>query len=493
MKVTIVGSGIAGIATAIRLANAGHEVHVFESNAYPGGKLSEITINGYRFDAGPSLFTLPNLVTELFELAGRKPAQHFNYLKLDKTCNYFYEDGTRFTAYSNPQQFADELKQKLGVKPKVILDYLNRSALKYKLTAPLFIEKSLHKLGTYLNLTTLKAILNMRKLHLGKSMNEINEAAFTNKKLVQYFNRFATYNGSNPFRAPGVLTMIPHLEHGIGTFFPEKGMHHITQSLYQLACDLGVTFHFNTPVTAIVTDEDKRPKTVTGIQTAKGFHQADIVISNADIHSTYQRLMPNETHPEKILAQEKSSSALIFYWGINRQYPELDLHNILFSDDYRTEFKHIFNYHSVFYDPTIYINITSKYKADDAPAGCENWFVMINVPYNSKQIWDVLIADARKAIIAKINRILQTNLEEHIVAEDILDPRSIERKTSSAAGALYGNASNTTEAAFFRHKNFSSDIKGLYFCGGSVHPGGGLPLCLNSAKIVASLIHDDYK
>jgi phytoene dehydrogenase-like protein len=211
-----------------------------------------------------------------------------------------------------------------------------------------------------------------------------------------------------------------------------------------------------------------------------------------DIYPTYKKLLPKVKHPEKILVQEKSSSALIFYWGINKQFAELDLHNILFTENYQAEFEYIFNKKTIYADPTIYINITSKYKPDDASAGCENWFLMINTPNNQGQNWDELIAEARKNIVSKLNRLLKTDIEKYIVTENILDPRSIESKTSSHLGALYGNASNNRYAAFLRHKNFSSNIKGLYFCGGSVHPGGGIPLCLNSAKIAAGLIKDDY-
>jgi phytoene dehydrogenase-like protein len=201
----------------------------------------------------------------------------------------------------------------------------------------------------------------------------------------------------------------------------------------------------------------------------------------------------NRKEAEKILAQEKSSSALIFYWGINKQFEELDLHNILFTKNYEEEFKQIFRDKTIYQDPTIYINISSKYKTNDAPEGCENWFVMINTPNNQGQNWDELIAEGRKNIITKINRLLKTDIEKYIINEDVLDPRSIETKTNSHLGALYGNASNNIFAAFLRHKNFSSNIKGLYFCGGSVHPGGGIPLCLNSARIAVDLIKDDYR
>jgi phytoene desaturase len=282
--------------------------------------------------------------------------------------------------------------------------------------------------------------------------------------------------------------MIPHLEHNVGTYFPQNGMYNITQSIFQMAKELGVNFYFNQRVEKIETIGER----VCGIFVGGKFYESDIVVSNADIHPTYNKLLPHVKAPQKLLEQEKSSSALIFYWGIKRNYPELDLHNILFSENYEQEFDCLFKQKTIYNDPTIYINITSKYKKDDAPEGCENWFVMINVPNNCGQDWDVLIAAARKSIVAKINRLLSTDIESVIEVEEILEPRTIESKTSSFAGALYGNASNNKFSAFLRHKNFSSHIQGLYFCGGSVHPGGGIPLCLNSAKIVAQLVQEDY-
>jgi len=188
------------------------------------------------------------------------------------------------------------------------------------------------------------------------------------------------------------------------------------------------------------------------------------------------------------LNQPKSSSALIFYWGIDHFFPELDLHNIFFSQDYQQEFEHIFQKKTIYRDPTVYVNVTAKYKADDAPPGNENWFTMINVPNNTGQDWDTLINQARKYITDKVSRRLGVDIGSKIVAEDILDPRTIESRTSSSQGALYGNSSNNRYAAFLRHANFSRKIKGLYFCGGSVHPGGGIPLSLLSAKIAVDQI-----
>lgn len=206
-----------------------------------------------------------------------------------------------------------------------------------------------------------------------------------------------------------------------------------------------------------------------------------------DVVPTYRKLLADQPAPERTLAQERSSSALIFYWGIRQQFCELDLHNILFSQDYAHEFRQIFDQHQVPEDPTVYINITSKLEPMDAPQGCENWFVMINVPGDTGQDWDMLIPKARKTILARISSALNTDIEPLIEVEDLLEPRTIASRTGSHQGSLYGASSNATMAAFLRHPNFSRKLDNLYFCGGSVHPGGGIPLCLLSAKIVDQL------
>lgn len=484
-KALIIGSGIAGIAASIRLAVKGYQVEVFEANTYPGGKLSEIVLQGYRFDAGPSLFTLPQQMEELFILAGKKPEEHFDYLKLEVACHYFWEDGKRLKAWSDIDRFAEEAETKLGEPASHIRESLKRSAFIYDHLAPLFMHRSLHKFGTWTNPQALKSYLRMGRLGIFSTMNKSNERQFSSPKLVQLFNRYATYNGSNPYETPATLNIIPHLEFNIGAFFPKKGMHDITMSLYRLALSLGVTYHFNSPVDEILVKNGM----ATGVLVKGKEIPADIVVNNMDMVNAYKTILRKQKQPKLLLDQPKSSSALIFYWGIKQNFPELDLHNILFSEDYKTEFDHIFKKGTIYKDPTVYINITSVYKSDDAPAGCMNWFTMINVPNNQGQDWDQLIAEARKSIIAKINRILKTDLEPMIEVEEILDPRTIESKTSSAQGALYGNSSNNKFAAFLRHSNFSSDIKNLYFCGGSVHPGGGIPLSLLSAKIMSEMLN----
>jgi phytoene desaturase len=480
----VIGSGVAGLSVAARLAKKGFDVSVFETNENPGGKLSEKIIKGYRFDLGPSLFTMPNLIDDLMSFCGKDPKDYLKYKRLDVICNYFFDDETTLTAYSNEQKFANEWEEKFGIESKKIISFLNQSRKIYTLTHSIFMEKSLHKISSFLNFQTLKVILNINSLKLFSSMNYVNEKSFKHPKIIQYFNRYATYNGSSPYLAPATLNVIPSLEHHLGAYFPEGGMYSITKALFNLCKDLGVQFHFNKKVSSIIVAKNK----VVGVDCCDKKFDAEIVVSNMDVFKTYKNLLPKVKAPEKILNQEKSSSAIIFYWGIKKNFPELDLHNVFFSSNYKREFECLFNEKTIFHDPTIYINISSKYQVSDAPANSENWFVMVNAPNNTNQNWEDIINETKKNCIKKINRILKTNIEELIEVEETLDPVLIEQRTSSIGGSLYGNASNNKFAAFFRHKNFSSQINNLYFCGGSVHPGGGIPLCVLSGKIVSDII-----
>ena len=483
-KAIIIGSGIGGIATALRLRSMNYDVTVFENNNYPGGKLASFDLGPYRFDAGPSLLTMPHFIDELFDLFNENPRDYFNYKKKDISCRYFWDDGTKLNAYSEKSKFINEINKVLGVKESTISTYLLNAKRKYDLTKSMFLEQSLHKLKTYLSKDLLIGLYNVFSFQINKTLNQVNELELKEPHLVQLFNRFATYNGSSPYKTPGMMTLVQHLEQEYGTYVSDKGMNNITKSLYDLALRQGIDFKFNSFVSQILVSG----KRAIGVSVGEESYSSDIVVSNMDIVPTYRNLLKNHYQPEKTLSQERSSSALIFYWGINKEFKNLDLHNIFFSNDYKKEFQSIFEKKSIFSDPTVYINITSKDVKGDAPDNCENWFVMINSPNDSGQDWDNMIDEVKSNILKKINRLLNIELEDYIEYEKVYTPKTIESNTQSYMGSLYGSSSNNLMSAFLRHPNFSNKILNLYFCGGSVHPGGGIPLCLLSAKIVSQLI-----
>lgn len=483
MEIGIVGAGIAGLAAAVRSAVAGHKVTVFEANSYPGGKLTAFEKDGYRFDAGPSLFTMPQYVDELFLLANENPSDYFTYTRLDPVCNYFWEDGTTLSGFADKDKFSQEASTKLNVPNSFVINSLQDSANKYEANGRIFLEKSLHKWSTWINLPVLKALLKIHKYDLFSSINKVNERIVKHPKLVQLFNRFATYNGSDPYRAPGLLTIIPHFEHHIGAYYPKDGMHSITIAVYELALRLGVTFHFNSKVEELIVEN----KQIKGLRTADRLYTFDRIICNMDVFFAYQKLLPNHPRPERILKQERSTSAMIFYWGIKKVFSQLEMHNIFFSNDYKNEFNHL-KEGKVAKDVTIYINITTNHTPTDAPEGSQNWFVMVNVPSQSNNQQNFDIQELKTQVISKLSNMLGEPIETLIEMEEILSPKEIESRTQSHQGSLYGTASNKPLSAFLRHPNFSNQIKGLYFCGGSVHPGGGIPLCLLSAKIAVDLL-----
>ncbi len=483
-KVSVIGAGLSGLAVAARLAAKGKQVHVFEKNAYFGGKATIREQGEFLFDAGPSLFTLPTYVDEVFEACGKDPRDYYHYKELKTLCHYFYEDGLRLKATANKEIFGKELEEKTHDKADSLFRFLAHAAEIHRLTEPVFLRKSLHIWKNYMSRDTLHGLLGFSKIDAFESMEAVIRRYFKDERVIQLFCRYATYNGSNPYKAPGTLNVIPHLEFGLGAYMPEGGIHAIPKALYALCMDMGVEFTFNSRVEGIETARKK----VTGIRINGAHHAADDVVSNADIWPTYRTLMPTEKAPEKTLAQERSSSAFIFYWGMDKEFPELDVHNIFFSRDYKKEFASLFDDLVIAEDPTVYVHISSKICREHAPKGGENWFVMVNAPQHSGQNWEELKETLRTRILTKLERILNKNITPHIVNESVLSPADIESQTSSYRGSLYGTSSNNRFAAFLRHPNFSTEIKGLYFCGGSVHPGGGIPLVMASARIVGDLV-----
>ena len=488
-KVVIIGSGVGGIASAIRLAIAGYRVSVYEKNNYAGGKISAFEKDGYHFDAGPSLFTQPQIIEELFELAGEPIADYLTWRAVDISCKYFYESGRSVLAYTDPEKFALEMKAQLNENPNAVIEYFRQSKKLYENIGKLFVNHSLHKRKTWFHKRIGKGLAALKLSHISNTLHDFNKRRFKSAEAVQLFDRFATYNGSDPYKAPAMLSLIAHLELDHGTFYPAGGMISIANALYNLAKAKGVEFYFDAPVKRIIHHEGK----VRGVVVNNENVAADIVVSNADVYFTYKNLLQNKDAAKKLLKQERSTSAIIFYWGIKKQFDQLQLHNIFFSKDYKKEFDHIFRIKQLSADPTIYLNISSKMENSLAPEGSENWFVMVNAPANNGQDWELIKERLRNTVIAKLSRVLGEDISSLIETEQVTDPLIIEEQTGSYMGSLYGTSSNSKSAAFFRHPNFSDTINGLYFCGGSVHPGGGIPLCLNSAKIVSELIKGDYK
>lgn len=481
-KAVVIGSGIAGLASAIRFACKGFSVDLFEKNESPGGKLSVLEKNGFVFDTGPSLFTQPEHLHSIFDLAEEPMENFFRYKKLENACRYFFDNGVIVNGYTDKVKFAEELQTRVDEDAEKVTRYLQKTEERYHSVAKIFLNENLHELNTWTNSSTITALRNVSPALLFNSLNSYNKKHFDQPETVKIFNRFSTYNGSNPFRAPAMLSIISHLEHNEGIFYPEGGMISIVNALHALSVKKGVRVHFNSEVEKI----EVKNGAVRGIVANDVFYASDIVLSNSDIHFTYQHLLNDHAAAKSVAQQERSSSALVYYWGVNRVFPELYLHNIFFTKNQREEFRALFELKRFYFDPTIYINVTSTMEAGMAPEGMQNMFVMINAP-SGTDFNETDFNEIRKSILWKLNRMLNTSLEEHIVFESVMTPADIGHHTNAWEGALYGASSNSMFSAFRRHPNFSKKYRGLFFAGGTVHPGGGIPLCFRSASIAVSL------
>lgn len=482
-KVKVIGAGISGLAIAARLASRGASVDVLEASGTYGGKMGTWQDQGFTFDTGPSLFTRPELIDEVLELPG-SPAPTFSYEKLENITNYFFPDGTELSASASLDKFAETIAENTADSKRSILKFFERALKIDQITEPIFLNKPVRNISTFLNPKAIAALSQISPRLLSSSMHEYHVRSFKDPKTVQLFDRFATYNGSNPYKAPAILQVIPVLEHIHGAYFPEAGMASIAKSLFEKGQSLGVNYRFNNKVEEIIIREN----TAAGIRTESGEEFSEYVVSNMDVRYTYERLLRGKALPAYLAKNDPSSSALIFLWGIDRRFAQLDLHNLFFSGNYEKEFEDLFHRKTINPDPTVYVNISSKHKVSDAPRESENWFVMVNAPYNAGQNWEEMITKTRANVIRKLNQRLNIDLDKLIITEKINSPIYLQEETFAYRGALYGDSHNHALAAFRRHPNSTKQIKDLFFCGGTVHPGGGIPLCMLSAKIVDNLI-----
>ncbi|MCD8261034.1 MAG: FAD-dependent oxidoreductase [Bacteroides sp.] len=392
----------------------------------------------------------------------------------------FFPDGSRLNFYQDKEELLKDLQEGGFEAPSSVFKRLEESREMYQLGAPVFLFSNFHKLSNFNAPPFKKVALKLYKLDFLRTMHQANRSAFRDARLVQLFDHYATYNGSSPYRCPATLNMIAHLENNIGACFPEQGMYSIVDALYRLALKLKVEFRLDTPVKKIKVEE----KRVTGVVTNQRAEPLDCLVSAGDVRYTINHLLDNYPYKQIVNRMEPSSSALIFYWGINRTFPELELHNILFFSRLQKRIQTPVPEKILADDLTVYIFISSKIVKTDAPKGCENWFVMVNAPADYGQQWEEMVARASSQIVAIINERLSTDIATHIVTERIATPVDIKRNTLSMQGALYGSSSNSMFSTFLRHPNQAFGIPNLFFVGGTVHPGGGIPLCLASAKIV---------
>ena len=486
MDIKIIGAGLGGLAVSCLLAHRGHDVTILEKNSSPGGKINEVSIDGYRFDTGPSLLTMPFVLEKLFEYCDTQISDYLDIQPVDPICRYFYPNGIQFDCYQDTCLNTAQIQQFAPDDVQAYKKFIAYAEQLFERTKDAFLYNPLYGLSDLSNLN----FTDFLKIDAFQTVSGRIDKKFKSKELQQFFKRFTTYNGSSPYQAPATLNVIPYVELSLGGYYLDGGMYSLIKALASLAESKGVSIKYNIEVKKINTADN----VIEGITDAGGtLHPADIVVSNSDASETYLNLVDKEDisllKQKKVANVEPSCSGFVLMLGIDKSYNALTHHNIFFSEDYEREFKQIFEDKVMPEDPTIYIANTSHTNPQHAPEDSSNLFILVNAPYLSDNIdWEHEEKRYKRQIIRKLQEHGLTDLSDHIEYSNTITPRDFYRKYRSNRGSIYGTSSNSKLAAFMRPKNKSRSLKGLYLVGGSTHPGGGIPLVTLSAFHADTLI-----
>lgn len=484
-KVIIIGAGLGGLSSAIYLRKMGYEVEIFEKNNHIGGKVNEFNESGYRFDMGPSLITMPFVIKHLISFAGYKPDELIEFEEIAPICRYFYPDGNIIDAYSDIDLMQNELAKLNQRDAENFPKFLEYSKKIYDLTSNLFLFDAFYSPDVIFRMDSLKTLLQINKIDPFRTVDEGVRRFFSDERVIQLFNRYATYNGSDPYKAPATLNIIPWVEYGLKSYYIKGGIFELSRVLGKICNELGIKINLNCEVSSLETKNNK----VESIKVNNEKYRADIFLANSDVIETYNNLIKNNKSKYKYNKLEASISGYIGLWGIKDNFDDLKHHNIFFTENYKQEFETIFNKKQVYSDPTIYVSITSKKDKTHAPENSENWFVLLNMPYLDKN-QDFSKVDEN--IFKKLKN-FGFDVKDKIDVKKDIDPKDLYDLYKSNKGSIYGISSNDRNSAFLRPKNFSKEFNNLFFAGGSSHPGGGVPLVMLSGKIAANLINKKYR
>lgn len=480
-KVVVVGAGVGGLAVSARLACLGHEVVVLEAADTVGGKLGLLERGGFRFDTGPSLLTMPAVFEELFAATGGWPAG-LELQRLDPVVRYRFADGSGFDATDD----LDELRRRLdsfaegaGAEWGAFLDRARRI---WKASRAPFLESALHG-SRSLAALTLKHPGDVATLAPGRTLRDLGRRHLRDPRLRMVLDRYATYNGSDPRRAPAALAAIPYVEQAYGGWYISGGLRGLADALLERCLTVGVEVRTSTRVVAI-----RDP--ANGVCLEDGSEiPADLVVANADAAHVYGDLVSCPSAQRKLAKATPSLAGFVVLLAVRGRSQDQAHHTVLFPENYDAEFDAVFREraHPV-EDPTLYVSVPP----DQAPEGHEAWFVLVNAPRHGtgKGAIDWRAPGLADAYADRLLDVMDRRgmpVRDRVLWREVLTPAELEERTGAVGGAIYGTSSNGATAAFLRPAN-RSPVPGLFLVGGSSHPGGGLPLVALSARIVSNLI-----
>jgi phytoene desaturase len=510
-QVAVIGAGVGGMATALRLAKAGHMVTVFEQGERIGGKLNvwEPDVPGigtFRFDTGPHVLTMPWAIRELFEDLGERMEDFLDLVRMDPICRYHFPDEPLFDAPADPDEALARIAERFPEDEGGFRELLAYSRRVHEVTVEPFLRQDFST--AVRGIPTPKQwgqLFQFLGLTPWRTIHDLSEQYLRHPKLRQIFDLYAFYNGSSPYKASAIFAIIAWVQWGDGTFYLRGGLRTYADALERLAEKFGVTVRTGERVEQILVDNDRHDgEPVTGVLTGCGEYRADAVICNADPLTTYAALLPELNRPpafshERLAEVQPSTSAFVMLLGVRgtpaTDFPLLSHYNSFLPLSLDDEFAAIFERGVPAPDPVIGVTCQSVTEPDCAPSGYSTLFVMTSPPpLSSRFVWN---ATNTAAYRARILNLLETRcgllgLQERIVCEQIWTPETFVERYGAWRGSLYGVSSNGWRSAFLRPPNRSREVQGLYFVGGGTHPGGGLPLVTLGGKIVAEAVLADF-
>ena len=482
-RIVVIGAGVGGLAAAARLAHAGHDVTVCEAQAVVGGKLGSYERDGFRFDTGPSLVTMPQVLHELFADTGGWPAD-LELTPVHPIARYRYADGTTFDATAVLDDFCARLDVALGAGSgddwRRFMAHAERT---WHATREPFLESSQGGVRSLTSLA-LRRPRDIATVAPGRTLRALGRKHLRDPRLRMFLDRYATYTGSDPRRAPAALAVIPYVEQAFGGWYVRGGLHRLGEALHQRALERGAVVVLGARVTRISTSAGR----ADGVVLADGRQlPADVVVANADASTVYGSMVDAPGAAARLARATPSLSGFVLLLAVRGRTDGLAHHTVLFPPSYDDEFDAVFGATPrPVPDPTLYVSVPDDPAVH--PEGHEAWFVLANAPRHGPVDWrEPHLTDRYTALL--LDRLAERGLpvRNRLLWSHAVTPADLEERTGAPGGAIYGTSSNGATAAFLRPGN-RSPVRGLFLVGGSTHPGGGLPLVTLSARIVADLI-----
>jgi len=488
-RIVVIGAGLGGLSAAISLASEGFNVQLLEKNDKVGGKLNILEKDGFTFDLGPSILTMPHIFSDLFSRAGKNMVDYVEIQKVEPHWRNFFEDGTTIDLTADVNAQRNEL-DKLG--PNTADEFMRFMAYSKKLcqeTESGYFAKGLD--GFWDLLRYYGPLRSLLSFDVFRSMDQGVRRFISDPKLVDILNYFIKYVGSSPYDAPALMNLLPYIQYEYGLWYVKGGLYNIALALEQLAIELGVQISLNTEVEEIQSKDGR----AYAIRLQNGdVLPADIVISNMEVIPAMEKLLHSSSNQLKKMQHfQPSCSGLVLHLGVNRIYPQLAHHNFFYSAQAREHFDAVFHSGRLSDDPTIYLVAPVKSDAGLAPEGCEIIKILPHIPHINPDLplnaEDYLAL--RERVLIKLERMGLTDLRKHIVTEEYWTPHDIQARYYSNQGSIYGVVADRYKNLGFKAPQRSNQLKNLYFVGGSVNPGGGMPMVILSGQLVRDKILAD--